>query len=72
MSDLSKFGAAVELRKTALGHLRTYLYLIQYESDLRIAQDPALCLVPKERTWPQFCQFTSRFNDITDHEVSGR
>ncbi|KAJ6072952.1 hypothetical protein N7467_011037 [Penicillium canescens] len=72
MSDPSKYGAAVKLRKAALGYLRTYFYLIQYESDLRIAQDPALCLVPKEVTWPQFCQFTSRFNDITDNEVSGR
>ncbi|CAG7941485.1 unnamed protein product [Penicillium salamii] len=72
MSDPSKSGAAVKLRKAALGYLRTYFYLIQYESDLRIAQDPALCLVPKEVTWPRFCQFTARFNDITDNEVSGR
>jgi hypothetical protein len=72
MSDPSTYGAAVGLRKAALGYLRTYFHLIQYESDLRIAQDPALYLVPKEVTWPQFCQFTALFNDITDSEVSGR
>lgn len=29
-------------------------------------------LVPKEVTWPLFCQFLARFNDIMDNEVSGR
>ncbi|KAJ6149087.1 hypothetical protein N7471_000286 [Penicillium samsonianum] len=72
MSDPSELGAAMKLRKAALGYLRTYFYLIQYESDLRIAQDPALFLVPKEMTWPWFCQFTAHFHDITDNEVSGR
>ncbi|OJJ51916.1 hypothetical protein ASPSYDRAFT_63077 [Aspergillus sydowii CBS 593.65] len=72
MNNPSKDGAAVKLRKAALGYLRTYFYLIQYESDLRIAQDPALCLIPKKVTWPQFCQFTAHLNDITDNEVSGR
>jgi hypothetical protein len=62
----------VYLRKAALGYLRTYVYLIQHESDLRIAQDAALCLVPKEVTWSQFCDFTANLNDITDNEVSGR
>ncbi|KAJ5674367.1 uncharacterized protein N7477_004301 [Penicillium maclennaniae] len=72
MSDPSKHSAAVKLRKAALGYLRTYFYLIQHESDLRIAQDPALCLIPQGITWSRFCQFTSRFIDITDNEVSGR
>ncbi|KAJ6102457.1 hypothetical protein N7486_004884 [Penicillium sp. IBT 16267x] len=72
MSDPSKYGEAAKLRKAALGYLRTYFYLIQYESDLRIAQDPTLCLVSKEVTWPRFCQFTARFNDIAENEVSGR
>lgn len=72
MSDLSQHGATAKLRKAALGYLRTYFYLIQHESDLRVAQDPALCLVPKEVTWPRFCQFTARFKDIAENEVSGR
>jgi hypothetical protein len=72
MSDPSKYGSAVKLRKAALGYLRTYFYLIQHESDLQIAQDPVLCLVPKEVTWRRFCQFTDHFKDITDNEVSGR
>ncbi|KAJ5745114.1 hypothetical protein N7520_010296 [Penicillium odoratum] len=72
MSDPSEYGAAAKLRKAALGYLRTYFYLIQHESDLQIAQDPTLGLVHKEVTWPRWCQFTARFNDITENEVSGR
>ncbi|KAJ5938333.1 hypothetical protein N7466_001467 [Penicillium verhagenii] len=72
MSDQSKHGPAAKLRMAALGYLRTYFYLIQYESDLRVAQDPALCLVPEDVTWSQFCRITACFNDITDNEVSGR
>ena len=72
MSDPSKYGAEVKLRKAALGYLRTYFYLIQHESDLRIAKDPALSLVPEEVTWRRFCQFTDHFKDMTDSEVSGR
>jgi hypothetical protein len=72
MSDLSKNIDVVKFRKAALGYLRTYFYLIQYESDLRIAQDPALCLVPKGVTWPQFCHFSANLNDITDDKVSGQ
>jgi hypothetical protein len=62
----------LELRKAALGYLRTYFFLIQYGSDLQIAQDPALSLVPKEVTWLQFCRFSANLNDIADDEVSGR
>ncbi|CEJ58346.1 hypothetical protein PMG11_07005 [Penicillium brasilianum] len=72
MSDPSQHGGTAKLRKAALGYLRTYFYLIQYESDLRVAQDPALCLVPKEVTWSRFCHFTARFKNIAENEVSGR
>ena len=41
MRDPSKYGAAVKLRKAAFWYLRTYFYLIQHESDLRIAQESA-------------------------------
>jgi hypothetical protein len=50
MNDESKHSGITNLRKAALGYLRTYFYLVQHESDLRIAQDPALGLVPKEVT----------------------
>lgn len=72
LSDPSKNANVAKIRTAALGYLRTYFHLIQYESDLRIAQDPALSLVPKEVTWPQFCRFCSYFIDLTDDEVSGR
>ncbi|KUL81415.1 hypothetical protein ZTR_10223, partial [Talaromyces verruculosus] len=72
MSDPSKHGVTVKLRKAAIGYLRTYFYLIRYESDLRIAQDPAVGLVPADVTWSQYCRFSAHFDDITDDEVSGR
>ncbi|KUL81726.1 hypothetical protein ZTR_09471 [Talaromyces verruculosus] len=72
MSDPSIHDAAAKPRKAALGYLRTYFYLIRYESDLRIAQDPALGLVPADVTWSQYCWFSAYLNDITDDEVSGR
>lgn len=72
MSNLPKEITASKLKEAALGYLRTYFYLIQYESDLRIAQDPVLCLLPKEVTWSQFCRFSAAFNDIADDQVSGR
>ncbi|KAL3470236.1 hypothetical protein BJX99DRAFT_239844 [Aspergillus californicus] len=72
MNDESKHISITKLRKAALGYLRTYSYLIQYESDLRIAQDPALGLVPKELTWAQFCHFSANLKDIPDNDVSGR
>ncbi|KAL4742398.1 hypothetical protein BDV11DRAFT_202700 [Aspergillus similis] len=50
----------------------TYLHLIQHESDLRIAQDPTLCLVPMEVTWAQFCNFLADLSCVTDDDVSGR
>lgn len=72
MSDPSIHDVAAKLRKAAIGYMRTYFYLIQYESDLRIAQDPALGLVPADVTWSQYCRFSAHFDDITDDEVSGR
>ncbi|KAH8761659.1 hypothetical protein F5883DRAFT_631123 [Diaporthe sp. PMI_573] len=42
--------------------------LVQHESDLRIAQDPSLCLVPPDITWEQFCDFTS---SLIKHPVQG-
>ncbi|KAJ8108206.1 hypothetical protein OPT61_g8337 [Boeremia exigua] len=62
----------VSIRKAALGYLRTYFYLVQSESDLRIAQDPTLQLLPPEMTWEQFCNLTVGLDSIPDDQVSGR
>ncbi|SPO02530.1 uncharacterized protein DNG_05203 [Cephalotrichum gorgonifer] len=60
------------IRRAALGYLRTYRHLIQHESDLRIAQEPSLCLVPADITWEQFCNFSSCLGSIGDRDVSLR
>ncbi|MCJ1225798.1 hypothetical protein MMC12_002447 [Toensbergia leucococca] len=59
--------------RAALGYLRTYYYLIQYESDFEIACRGQNRLIPQGITWPQFCAFTASFLDvITDDDVSQR
>lgn len=58
------------VRKAALGYLRTWLYLVKYESDFRIAID--LGLIPEGTKWDKFCDFTSNFENIPDSDVIGR
>ncbi|KAF5688788.1 ankyrin protein 3 [Fusarium circinatum] len=62
----------VRIRRAALGYLRTYFYLIQHESDFRIAKDSTLYLIPESISWEQFCDFTSDFDEILDKDVSLR
>lgn len=45
---------------------------MKYESDLRIAQDPSLHLIPPGITWEQLCDFASSLADTTDRDVSPR
>lgn len=58
--------------RAALGYLRTYTYLVRYESDFRIALDPGLQLLPPDVTWEQFCAFRSDLARIADDDVSQR
>ncbi|KAM0332472.1 hypothetical protein ACHAQA_002753 [Verticillium albo-atrum] len=60
------------VRRAALGFLRTYYYLVRYESDFRIAQDKSIALIPDNVTWEQFCDFTASLADIEDQDVSTR
>ena len=60
------------VRKAALGYLRTYVYLVNSESDFYIAQDPGLHLIPEGITWEQFCNFTTDLVKISDQDVSER
>ena len=60
-----------KMRKTALGYLPTYSYLIRYESDFHLAQGNRL--IPQTITWEQFSLFLSGFQDgINDNDVAGR
>ncbi|MCJ1312229.1 hypothetical protein MMC25_005903 [Agyrium rufum] len=60
------------IRRTALGFLRTYFYLIQHESDFRIAQGENNRLIPTRISWEQFCAFSSDFDKIRDSDVTER
>lgn len=70
--DTDSKGRGARIHRAALGYLRTYYYLIQHESDLRIATDQNLCLVRANTTWEEFCAFRSSLCDITDQDVSLR
>jgi hypothetical protein len=73
LSSASPLGADRELvRRNALGYLRSYFFLIRYESDFRIATDERLRLVPAGISWEQFCNFSNAFDSIQDSEVSER
>jgi hypothetical protein len=60
------------LRKAALGYLRTYRYLIRYESDFHLARKEALRLIPPDVTWVEVCRFLQCLENITDADVSER
>jgi hypothetical protein len=60
------------IRSAALGYLRTYRYLVQRETDFRIAQQDHLHLIPREVSWAELCQFVSGFDQIKDNDVSLR
>lgn len=60
------------LFKAACGLMRTYFYLVQYESDFRIAERPDLRLLPGCNSFEEFCSFSSDFQSILDSSVSQR
>lgn len=61
------------LEEAALGLLRSYCYLIRHESDLRIAQQEHLQLVPPSVGWKEFCAFTAALRrSIEDGHVAPR
>ncbi|KAK8862168.1 hypothetical protein PGQ11_008403 [Apiospora arundinis] len=60
------------VREAILGYLRTYRYLVRYESDFYIAQEPGLQLIPSDVTWEQFCHFGADLMSIGDSDVSAR
>ncbi|APA10719.1 hypothetical protein sscle_06g054890 [Sclerotinia sclerotiorum 1980 UF-70] len=62
----------ITLQKAVLGYLRTYIYLIKYESDFRIAIDDKLQLIPPDITFLKFCDFIASLENLPDIDVSGR
>jgi hypothetical protein len=55
-----------------LGYLRTYAYLVQSESDSRVAQEPRLQLIAAGVAWEQFCDFALHMASVDDRDVSER
>ena len=61
-----------QIRRSALGFLRTYYHLIRHESDFDIACNHDVRLIPAGITWEQFCNFSKDFLRIEDDSVSER
>jgi len=59
-----------KILNVASGYVRTYSYLIQHESDLRIARREGL--VPRELDLETWAAFIRRFKAVEDMQVSGR
>lgn len=61
---------AQQILQAALGYVRTYTHLIQYESDLRIAQKERL--VSRKIDLETWAAFIKDFKAIEDWQVPGR
>lgn len=58
------------IKRSALGLLRSYRYLLQYESDFYIAQEKHL--IPSTATWESFSLFLLDLRWINDEDVTDR
>lgn len=71
LSPTSTLGLEREIiKRSALGFLRTYRYLVCYESDFNIAMEKKL--LPEGTTWESFSRFASDLRSIEDIDVTGR
>lgn len=66
-----------QLAKAAAGFLRTYSYLIRYESDFRLASSEELGLIPRDDgtdrlTFERFANFIRPFALLEDRNVNPR
>lgn len=60
------------VREAAMGLLRSYHLCIRHESDLRVAQQAHLNLIPPGVNWQQWCDFSVSFGAIEKSEVAPR
>ncbi|KAI1104920.1 hypothetical protein F4804DRAFT_305456 [Jackrogersella minutella] len=66
-------GSRRELLQAARGFLRSYAYLIQHESDFRLAtEEETKRLIPKNISYTDFAAFIVRFIEVDDKFVSPR
>ncbi|KAL6246169.1 hypothetical protein RBB50_007322 [Rhinocladiella similis] len=61
-----------QIRRAAIGFLRTYRLLIQHESDLVIAQRDDLRLVPSHLKWSEISMFLADLEHVENDHVSAR
>jgi hypothetical protein len=67
-----------DIHRAAAGFVRSYSYLIRYESDFRLARSDTLCLIPADDgdgipiTFETFAIFIANFAELSDAHVSLR
>lgn len=71
-SSKSTDSAGHMIMASALGLMRSYAHLIQYESDFRLARCDSLALIPESITWTQWRRLRSKLLTIRDADVSER
>jgi len=69
--------ADLETWKAAAGFMRTYCYLIQYETDFRIAVNSEMHLISRDDghspiSYEEFVEFITQFQGLDDQSVSPR
>ncbi|KIW52295.1 hypothetical protein PV05_07943 [Exophiala xenobiotica] len=72
LSQDSSFAERAQIRRAAMGFLRTYRYLIQHESDLVIAQQDHLRLVPTNINWTELSIFLADLEQMEEMQASAR
>jgi hypothetical protein len=68
----SSLAEQTHVRSAAFGFLRTYRYLIQHESDLLLAQQDDLRLVPVKLNWTEISTFLADLEHLEDRDASAR
>jgi multidrug transporter EmrE-like cation transporter len=61
-----------EIKRAALGFLRSYFYLVRHKSDFILAADDKHRLVPKHISYSDFMNFVLAFDKVEDISVAPR
>jgi hypothetical protein len=61
-----------EIKRAALGFLRSYFYLVRRKPDFILAADGKHCLVPKHISYSDFMNFILAFDKVEDISVAPR
>ena len=64
--------SSAELRKAALGYMRSYFHLIKCQSDINVAKEKKLIIIGKDLDDEALLRFLYSFEPVSDSEVTRR